>query len=192
MATFKSNLAKKKTLQRALYDGQEYSVTGIIKLPSGTVLTAADTLEFVPVGENQVIHKIGVMGLGTDLVTADFFVGRTQILDSHGNPKTVERRGPNGEAGTKFTSPATDTDRYISTETVAAGYVEEEPELIEKTLGPTMVSLTVGTGDTLTADAEIHVTVWLKGEHNTDAVNAEYLQSYADNGYLIALAAPAE
>ena len=185
MAIFKSNLAKKKTLQRALYDGQEYSVTGIIKLPSGTVLTAADTLEFVPVGENQVIHKIGVMGLGTDLATADFFVGRTQILDSQDNPKTVERRGPNGEAGTKFESPTADPDRYIATAAVAAGYVEAEPAVIEKTPGPTMVSLTVDTGDTLTADAELHVTVWLKGEHNTDAVNAEYLQSYADNGYLI-------
>lgn len=185
MATFKSNLAKKKTLQRALYDGQEYSVTGILKLPVGTVLTAADTLEFVPVGENQVIHKIGIMGLGSDLATADFFCGRTQILDSQGNAKTVERRGPNGESNTKFTSPAADPDRYIAVAAVASGYVEAEPAVIEKTPGPTMVSLTVDTGDTITVEAEIHVTVWLKGEHDTNVVDPDYLQSYADNSYLL-------
>lgn len=181
MAIYTSNLVKKETRHRGLYSGKPYEVEGRIFLPSGTVLTTADDLLFVPVGENQIIKRVWLTVNG-DTSTAAGSIGRFQILDEAGNPVVVERKGPDGEADTKFTSPATDDDLYR-----AAGQLDGHTEtiiaVVEKLAGPVNVGIAITTGATVGADTEMFLGVEFAGETSTvetpgDAANA-------DNDYLL-------
>lgn len=171
MTIYNSNLLHKKTRHRGIYEGQDYDVAGRIFLAEGTVLTTADDLLFVPVGENQVIHKISLLVLG-DTAAGAGSIGTFQILDKAGDPVVVERNGPNGEAASKFTSPATAADALR-----AAGQLDGYTETIlaapAKLAGPTNVGIRVTTGFTAAADTEIFVTVYFKGETGTFEVNGD-------------------
>lgn len=183
MATYESNLVRKKTRHRGLYEGKPYEVAGRIFLANGTVLTTDDDLLFVPVGENQVIKRVTLLVVG-DTSTIAGSIGRFQMLDSAGNPVTVERRGPFGEAEYTFTSPATDDDLYR-----AAGQLDGYTETIiatpEKLAGPVHVGIAITTGGTVAADTEIFLGVQFDGETSTVEVDAGYIQGYTDNAYLI-------
>lgn len=180
MATISSNLVAKGTRHRGIYEGQDYDVAGRIFLASGTALTTADDLLFVPVGENQVIQKVSLMVLG-DTSTIAGSIGYFQMLDSAGNPVIVERNGPNGEAASKFTSPATDDDAYL-----AAGQLDGYTETIiatpVKLAGPVNVGIAITTGGTIAADTEMFLAVYFKGETSTSMVTDPFGYS---NDYLL-------
>ena len=183
MAILKSNLVLKKTRNRGLYAGKDETRSGRIFLANGTALTTDDTLLFVPMGENLVIKKVTLLVVG-DTSTIAGSIGRFQMVDGAGNPVRVERLGPMGEAEYVYESPATDDDLYR-----AAGQLDGYTETIiatpEKLAGPANVGIKITTGGTIAADTEIFLGVMFAGETSPNEVNADYLQSYADNGYLI-------
>lgn len=176
MSLYKSNLVIKKNRHRGIYEGQDYDVAGRVFLADGTVLTTSDDLLMVPVGENQVIHKISLLVLG-DTSTIAGSIGTFQILDSAGDPVVVERLGPSGPASSKFTSPATSAASLR-----AAGQLDGYTETIlatpTKLAGPTNVGIRITTGGTVAADTEVFVTVYFKGETSEVEVLAGYPDSY--------------
>lgn len=180
MATYESNLVKKRNRHRGIYSGKPYEIAGRLFLASGTALTTADDLLFVPVGENQVIKRVTLLVVG-DTSTIAGSIGRFQILDSAGNPVVVERRGPAGETEDDFTSPATDDDLYR-----AAGQLDGYTETIiatpEKLAGPVNVGIAITTGGTIAADTEIFLGVQFDGETSELEVVGD---SNPDNSYLL-------
>lgn len=179
MAILQSNLVRKRTRHRGLYEGMPYEVAGRIFLAEDTALAADDELLFVPVGENQVIKRVTLLVVG-DTSTIAGSIGRFQIVDSAGNPVVVERRGPFGEAEYDFTSPATDADLYR-----AAGQLDGYTETIiatpEKLAGPVNVGILITTGGTVAADTEIFLGVQFDGETSTVEVSGWN----GDNSYLL-------
>ena len=180
MALIKSNLVSKLTRHRGIYEGQDYDVAGRIFLADGTVLSTSDDLLFVPVGENQVIHKISLLVLG-DTSTIAGSIGTFQIVDSAGNPVVVERNGPNGEAGSKFTSPATSAASLRAAGQLD-GYTETVIATPAKLAGPVNVGIRITTGGTIAADTEMFLAVYFKGETSTSQVTDPF--GY-DNDYLL-------
>lgn len=180
---YRSNLAHKRTINRGLYAGKDETRSGRIFLPSGTALTTADSLLFVPAGENQVIKKVTLLVVG-DTSTIAGSIGRFQMLDTAGNPLTVERQGPLGESSSIFTSPATSDALYRAAGQLD-GYTETVIAVPERLAGPVDVGIKITTGGTIAADTELFIGVTFAGETSTVVVDAEYLQSYADNSYLL-------
>lgn len=183
MAIFSSNLVRKKTRNRGLYAGIDNTRSGRIFLAAGTVLTAGDDLLFMPLGENLTVKKVTILAVGNIGAVAGS-VGRFQMLDSAGNPVTVERMGPYGEAEYTFTSPATDATAYKAAAALA-GYTEQIVAAAVKELGPVHVGIRITTGGTIAADTELFLGTMFAGETSTTDVNADYIQGYSDNGYLI-------
>jgi hypothetical protein len=181
MANYNSNLVAKLARHRGIYSGQDYDVAGRVFLKSGTVLTTADDLLFVPVGENQVIHKISLLVLG-DTSTIAGSIGTFQILDSAGNPVIVERNGPFGATASKYTSPATSA-AALKAAGQLDGYTETVLAAPAKLAGPTNVGIRITTGGTIAADTEMFVTVYFKGETSTDVSTAT--GGNGDNDYLL-------
>lgn len=180
---FRSNLVHKRTRNRSLYAGKNETRSGRIFLPAGTVLTAGDDLLFIPLGENQVVKKVTLLVVG-DTGVASGSIGRFQMLDTAGNPVSVERTGPLGESSTIFTSPATSAAAYKA-DGQLDGYTETIQATPIKEVGPVNIGIRIVTGVTIAADTEIFLGAMVAGEDSVNVVDAEYLQSYADNGYLL-------
>ena len=180
---YRSNLVHKRTRNRSLYAGKDETRSGRIFLPAGTVLTTSDDLLFVPLGENQAVKKMNLLVVG-DTSTIAGSVGRFQIVDAAGTPVSVQRLGPLGDAGSIYTSPATSAAAYKGAEQLD-GYTETIIAAPIKEVGPVNVGIRITTGGTIAADTEIFLSVMVAGEDSVNVVDAEYLQSYADNGYLI-------
>lgn len=181
MTAIKSNLVAKRTRHRGIYEGQDYDVAGRVFLPAGTVLTTADDLLMIPVGENQAIHKISLLVLG-DTSTIAGEIGYFQILDSNGDPVIVERNGPFGEADSKFTSPATSSAAYRAAGQLD-GYTETIISAPAKLAGPVNVGIAITTGGTVAADTEIFLTAYFKGETSTVSVTEPFGDD--NNDYLL-------
>lgn len=179
MTIYQSNLVRKKTRNRGLYEGMATERAGRIFLEAGTVLTTDDDLLFVPVGENQVIKRVTLLVVG-DTSTIAGSIGRFQIVDANGDPVVVDRLGPFGDADHRFTSPATDDDLYR-----AAGQLDGYTETIiatpEKLAGPVNVGIAITTGGTVAADTEIFLGVQFDGETSEVEVSGWT----GDNAYLI-------
>lgn len=180
MATITSNLVKKKNRHRGIYSGKPYQVAGRIFLASGTALTTADDLLFVPVGENQSIRRVTLEVLG-DTSTIAGSIGYFQILDRNGDPVVVEHVGPLGDSDTKFTSPATSDAAYRAAGQLD-GYTETILNPTVKLLGPVNVGIAITTGGTIAADTTIFLGVEFDGE--TSTVELEGDQD-PDNSYLL-------
>lgn len=180
MATYESNLVKKKNRHRGIYSGKPYEVAGRLFLANGTALTTDDDLLFVPVGENQVIKRITLLVVG-DTSTIAGSIGRFQILDGAGDPVVVKRRGEFGDAEDSFTSPATSDALYR-----AAGQLDGYTETIiatpEKLAGPVNIGIAITTGGTIAADTEIFLGVQFDGETSELEVVGD---SNPDNDYLL-------
>lgn len=180
MAIFQSNLARKKTRNRGLYEGKDETRSGRIFLPQGTVLTAGDDLLFVPFGENQAVKKVTLLVHG-DTGPVAGSIGRFQIVDSAGNPVKVERRGPFGEDNYVFTSPATAPAAYKAAGQLD-GYTEQIVPTPIKELGPVNVGIRITTGGTIAADTELFLGVMFAGETSTIMIEGP---SLGDNDYLL-------
>lgn len=179
MATYNSNLVAKKMRHRGIYSGKDYDVAGRIAFSSGDVLEADDVLLFVPVGENQNIHKISLLVIG-DTAAGAGEIGRFQMLDSNGDPVVVQRMGPLGAAEYNFTSPADSTAAYRAAGQLD-GYTETIIATADKLDGPVNVGIKITTGFTFGADTEMFLTVYLKGETSVlDTVGGG-----SDNEYLL-------
>lgn len=180
--TYQSNLAKKKSRNRGLYSGKPNEVSGRIFLPSGTVLGVGDKFLFVPIGENQAPKRVHLLVLG-DTSTAAGSIGIDQILTDAGTPAVVERKGPGGVAGTKYTSPATSPALYRAAGQLD-GYTETVLATPAKLAGPATLSLTITTGATVGADTEIFLGAVFDGE--TSTLEALFVESQnQNNGYLL-------
>lgn len=172
MATFKSNLIKKKHIHRSIYDGKEYTATGILRFPAAGTLALNDVLLAVPVGENQLIKRVEVSSFG--VTTAEASIGYVQKLGRDGNPLVVRRKGPSAYAPNDetFVSPAT------SASALGAAAVLSTPREVfpaaSKLAGPVDVALTITTAGTVAAGAEVHVTVFIEGEHSNSELTVEY------------------
>ncbi len=181
MATINSNLVAKKMRHRGIYSGKDYDVAGRIALDAGRVLTIGDDLLFVPVGENQAIHRISLLVLG-DTSTIAGSIGTFQIVDGNGDPVVVERMGPFGAAETRFTSPATSAASLRAAGQLD-GYTETVIAAPAKLAGPTNVGIRITTGGTIAADTELFLAVYFKGETSTlDVVGGG---NDGENAYLI-------
>lgn len=183
MATYTSNLAKKKNRHRGIYSGRPYDVAGRIILPAGTVLATGDVLEFCPISENQRINGVRSYIAAGSLPTATASIGHHQLLNDDGSVVVVERKGPDGEADTKFTSPATNATAFA-----AAAVFSTAREVVQaggvKLAGPIMLSMTVATGGTVGVDGvELVCGAWFDGETSTIETGGE--PSNADNDYLL-------
>lgn len=165
MTTYNSGLVLKKMRHRGIYEGQPYEVSGRIFLPAGTVMTTADILLGVPVGENQRIKEVTVLTIGDLGGVIAGSVGRFQILDSAGNPVVVQRRGPFGATSQNFTSPATSAAAYKAAG-VLAGYIRTEVvnSAETKLAGPVNIGVAITTGGTVTADTEVFIGCMFDGE----------------------------
>ena len=184
MAIYKSNLVHKKTRNRSLYAGKDETRSGRIFLPNGTALTTADSLLFVPVGENQVVKKVTLLVVG-DTSTIAGSIGRFQIVDSNEEPVKVQRIGPfDNDLEYTFTSPATIAALYKGADQLD-GYTETIIATPEKLAGPVNVGIKITTGGTIAADTEMYLGVTLAGETSPNEVSADYIQSYWGNEYLI-------
>lgn len=182
MATRNSNLVEKKTRHRAMEAGKPHTVTGHMFFEAGDVLATNDVLRMVPIGENQAILSVSVLAIG-DTSTMAGSVGRFQILDSAGDPVIVERRGPSGEAATKYTSPATDGDLYAASAQLD-GYAISNQATPAKLAGPADVGILITTGATFGADTDLFVSVTIQGEIPTEGEQVD--GGNGDHGYLIA------
>jgi hypothetical protein len=181
MTDYNSNLVKKKTRQRGLYSGRPNQVAGRLFLASGTALTTADDLLFVPVGELSRIKRVTLEVVG-DTSTIAGSIGTFQILDDAGDPVRVDRNGPNSRvASTQYTSPATSAAALR-----AAGQLDGYTETIitptDALAGPVNVGIRITTGGTIAADTTIYLGVEFDGEHSTIEVEGDY---NPDNSYLL-------
>ena len=174
MAIYTSNLMKKEHRHRGIYSGKEYSVEGIIKIPSGTVLTTADVLKFAPIGENQVVTQVWAYCLGNAGAT-QVSIGYAQQLDEAGQPVVIYRNGPNrfAPSDSEFTSPVSDLDAYAPAAvlTTARRVVDTA---VEKLAGPVDLACAITTGATLAEDIEIHVGAIIVGEVSEREVTGGY------------------
>jgi hypothetical protein len=178
---YESNLVKRKMRHRGMESGRDYGVSGRIFLANGTVLGVGDDLLFVPVGENQNIHKIALLVSG-DTSTAAGEIGRFQILDGNGDPVEVERHGPFSDSADVYASPATDSDLYRAAGQLD-GYTETVLADVAKLAGPVNVGIRITTGATVGADTEMFLTVYVKGE--TSTADVDVTGGNGDNSYLI-------
>lgn len=183
MAVYNSNLVRKKTRNRGLYEGKDDARSGRIFFAADTVLVAGDDLLFLPLGENLSVKKVNVLVNG-DLGAAAGSIGRFQMVDSAGNPVEVERRGPFGEAEYTFVSPPTDPTAYKAAAALT-GYTEHIVPAPVKEAGPVNVGIRITTGGTVAEDTEIFLTVVFAGETSVVEVGADYIQGYTDNEYLL-------
>lgn len=174
MAIYTSNLVKKLHRHRGIYSGKDYDVAGRVFLPEGTVLTTADDLLFVPVGENQAIEKVTLLVLG-DTSTIAGSIGTFQMLDANGDPVVVRRRGPSSyaPAADTFTSPATVADALRAAGQLD-GYTETIIAAAAKLTGPTNVGIRITTGGTIAADTELFLAVYFNGETSTNELTVDY------------------
>ena len=58
MTIYTSNLLAKEHRHRGIYSGKEYSVEGIVRIPSGTVLTTADVFKFATIAKSLSSSKL--------------------------------------------------------------------------------------------------------------------------------------
>lgn len=179
MTDYNSNLKVKKMRHRGIYSGKDYDVAGRIFLAAGTALTTADDLLFIPVGENQVIHKISLLVLG-DTSTIAGSIGTFQIVDANGDPVVVERNGPFGADDSRFESPA-DAPASLRAAGQLDGYTETIIAAPTKLEGPVDVGIRITTGGTVAADTEIFLTAYFKGETSTN----DTVGGGTDNDYLL-------
>jgi len=184
MAVYKSNMVKKATRNRSLYEGKDETRSGRIFLAAGTVLAAGDDLLFLPVGENQYVKKVTLLVDGDTGAVAGS-IGRFQMLDSAGEPVVVRRRGPFGDAEHTFTSPATEPAAYKAADQLD-GYTEQIVAAPVAEEGPVYVGIRITTGGTIAADTELFLGAMIPGEISEEEVNADYIQGYTDNDYLLA------
>lgn len=180
MAEYRSNLIAKRMRHRGIYEGMPYEVAGRIAIPEGTVLAADDILLAVPVGENQRVKEVTVLGVG-DLGAAAGTVGYWQILDSAGNPVVVDRRGPLGEEDTRYESPVTDEDAFAPAAALNGYRRVQVTGNIGKLSGPVYVGVEITTGGTAAEDSEVFIGVMFDGETST----LEIAEPYGDNEYLL-------
>lgn len=180
MAEYRSNLIAKRMRHRGIYEGKPYEVAGRIAISEGTALAADDVLLAVPVGENQRVKEVTVLGVG-DLGAAAGTVGYWQILDSADNPVVVERLGPRGEDLTRFESPETDEDAFAGAEALNGYRRVQVTDNIGKLEGPVYVGVEITTGGTAAEDSEVFIGVMFDGETSTRAV----VDPYGDNTYLL-------
>jgi len=172
MTIYNSNLVTRRTRYRATEEGVEKKISGRILVPNGTVVTTSDDFLFVPVGENQVIKKVTLLVLG-DSSTIAGSIGTFRILDSAGKAVVVERKGPNGESSTQYTSPATSAASLRSAGQLD-GYTETVLATPARLAGPTNVGIRITTGGTFGAETEMIVEVTLVGDHGTIDVESGY------------------
>ena len=180
MAEYRSNLIAKRMRHRGIYEGMPYEVAGRIAIPEGTVLAADDILLAVPVGENQRVKEVTVLGVG-DLGAAAGTVGYWQILDSAGNPVVVDRRGPLGEEDTRYESPDTDEDAFATAAALNGYRRVQVTGNLGKLSGPVYVGVEITTGGTAAEDSEVFIGVMFDGETST----LEIAEPYGDNEYLL-------
>lgn len=178
MANFLSNLLSKRTKHRGIYSGQEYTIEGVVKIKSGTVLTTADIFKFAPLGENQVVKEVWAYTLGAAGAT-QVSIGYAQRLDAAGQPEVVERNGPRGSSASKFTSPASDTTAFAGAAVLTTARRVVDTSVVKLT-GPVDLAAFVTTGATLAADIEIHVGAVIVGELSNKTVNALYPDGAAE------------
>ena len=174
MTIYTSNLMAKEHRHRAIYSGKEYSVEGIVRIPSGTVLTAADIFKFAPIGENQVVTQVWAYTIGST-GALQVSIGYTQKLDADGQPLAIRRVGPSiwAPSDLTFTSPTSDPDAFAPAAvlTTARRVVDTA---VEKLAGPVDLCAAVTTGATLGADVEIHVGAIIVGEVSDIEVTGGY------------------
>lgn len=180
MAEFRSNLVAKRMRHRGIYEGKPYEVAGRIAIPEGTALAADDVLLAVPVGENQRVKEVTVLGVG-DLGAAAGTVGYWQILDSAGNPVVVERLGPRGDEEVRFESPETVEDAFAPAAALNGYRRVQVTDNIDKLAGPVYVGVEITTGGTAAEDSEVFIGVMFDGETST----REVTEPYGDNEYLL-------
>lgn len=178
MPTTNSNLVTRRTRNRATHEGVEYKISGRILVPNGTVVTTSNDFLFVPVGENQVIKKVTLLVLG-DSSTIAGSIGTFQQLDNAGAVVVIERKGPNGETSTKYTSPATSAAALRAAGQLD-GYTETVLATPARLAGPTNVGIRITTGGTFAAETEMILEVTLVGDHGTIDVESGYPSSYPD------------
>ena len=181
MATYNSRLMAQGTKHRGIYSGQEYTIEGVVKIPSGTVLTTSDVFKIAPIGENQVVTKVWAYAVGsTGLLEVS--IGYNERLGADGNAEVVYRYGPLAGNEGKYTSPTSVPDAFAAAAvlTTARQVVDTA---VEKLAGPVDLVAAVTTGATLAADVEIHVGATIIGELAANEPVDPYF-GY-DNDYLI-------
>lgn len=174
MAIYTSNLVKKLHRHRGIYSGKDYDAAGRIFLKAGTVLTTADDLLFVPVGENQAIEKVTLLVLG-DTSTVAGSIGTFQIVDANGDPVVVRRNGPSSyvPSSSSFPSPATSA-ASLKAAGQLDGYTETIIATPTKLTGPVNVGIRITTGGTIAADTEMFLAVYFNGETSTKELTVVY------------------
>ena len=186
MATFESNLVKKRHRHRGIYSGKPYEVAGRILLPAGTALASGDILLAVPVGENQRVKEVTVLGVG-DAGAAAGTVGYFQMEDAQGNPVVVRRRGPDrfAPADAEFISPESDPDAFAAAAALNGYRRVQVTGNVDKLAGPVNVGVEITTAGTVAEDTEIFIGVMFDGEtHPQDGQGrTDYLGT--GNDYLL-------
>lgn len=174
MAIYNSQLIEKRHRHRGIYDGKEYTVSGVIYLPSGTVLTTDDVFKIAPVGENQVVTQTWAYAVGATGALA-VSLGYFQQLDANGDPVVIYRRGPSAyvPSGNNFTSPTSDPDAFAPAAVLSTARKVVDTA-VEKLAGPVDFGAAVTTGATLAADVELHFGAVIIGEHNPNQVTGGY------------------
>lgn len=113
MATFKSDLLTGKVphVYRGARQGQSFEVTGVVKIPAGTLLTDGDLIKFFRIGENVRVIELeltsdGDLDDGSSTLRGQ--LGYFQALNTAGTALIVDNK-----TGTTYTSPADATDHFV-------------------------------------------------------------------------------
>lgn len=178
-----SDLIKKRHRHRGIYGGKNYSVAGRVWLPAGTTVASGDDLLFVPVGENQIITKVGFTNTGTSITGS---IGIFQMLNPQGTPVVVQRHGPSQYApeDETFTSPATNAT-FLAAAGAKTGYAEflTPAANVEKLAGPVNVGLRLTAAFTAAEDTELFLEVYFDGEKSMRSAEGGY--PGRNNDYLL-------
>ena len=122
MATFRSDIHRKKVRVRGSHYGLKETASATVRLPIGTVLATSDTIKFFIIGGQTVIHRISL------LADQDFDPSNTGLLVSLGwlqrlkaDAVTPENEGYDQNGTAIRPSPATVAAGFAASGTTIIG-----------------------------------------------------------------------
>lgn len=185
MATFETNLQRKRNKHRGVYGGKEQTVTGLLRVADGSSIALADVIHAVPLGENTRPIRIVLSATpvsGTPVLTnATFNVGVAPYQTG-----TFTRAD-----GTEYDPITEDADVLAAGVVIDADnmYADiEVPRPVANSVSkyaPYIVTLTpaaAGAFSVAGGDIDLGVTVTFLGEQDADGfIYTEYVNQKVNN-----------
>lgn len=184
MATFETNLVKKKNKVRGTHAGVAHQATGVLRVKAGGSIALADLIRFIPAGENvrpvRIILSANPVSGTPVLTNATFNIGVA--------PNGTGFKRPDG---TEYPAPATDADQLAAAVALNADNMAQIIEVARPVAdsvskyGPFFVTATpagAGAFSVSGGDIDLALTIEFRGEQLADGfVYEEYVNQKVKN-----------